>query len=63
MPVFCPGRVDYELTDLGRSLIVSLRSLHSWAVEHRPAMLAAREEFAKRQQQTGLRLARFTDPK
>jgi DNA-binding HxlR family transcriptional regulator len=58
-----PPRVDYELTDLGRSLIVPLRSLHSWAVEHQPAMLAAREEFAKREQQTGLRQARFTDPK
>ena len=58
-----PPRVDYELTDLGRSLIVPLRSLHGPAVEHQPAMLAAREEFAKRQQQTGLRQARFTDPK
>ena len=58
-----PPRVDYELTDLGRSLIVPLQSLHSWAVEHRPAMLAAREAFAKREQQTGSRQARFTDPK
>src|SRR6202521_3485266 len=58
-----PPRVDYELTDLGRSLIVPLRSLRSWAVEHGPAMLAAREEFAKREQQTGWRQARFTDPK
>jgi len=58
-----PPRVDYELTDLGRSLIVPLQSLHSWAVEHQPAMLAAREAFAKREQQTGLRQARFTDPK
>jgi hypothetical protein len=32
-------------------------------VEHRPAMLAAREEFAKREQQAGLRPARFNDPK
>jgi len=58
-----PPRVDYELTDLGRSLIVPLRSLHSWAVEHRPAMRAAREAFAKREQQSGLRQPRFTDPK
>jgi len=58
-----PPRVDYELTELGRSLIVPLQSLHSWAVEHRPAMLAAREAFAKREQQTGSRQARFTDPK
>ncbi|MEA3103390.1 helix-turn-helix domain-containing protein [Caballeronia mineralivorans] len=58
-----PPRVDYELTDLGRSLIVPLQSLRNWAVEHRPAMLAAREKFAKREQQTGSRQARFTDPK
>src|SRR4030088_295342 len=55
-----PPRVDYELTDLGRSLIVPLQALHSWAVEHRPAILAAREECAKREQQTGLRQTRFT---
>ncbi|MGQ7932315.1 winged helix-turn-helix transcriptional regulator [Paraburkholderia sp. D1E] len=48
-----PPRVEYELTDLGRSLIVPLQSLQSWAVEHRPAMLAAREAFAKREQQNG----------
>ena len=58
-----PPRVDYELTDLGRSLIVPLRVLHSWALEHRPAMEAAREAFAKREQQSRLRQARFTDPK
>jgi DNA-binding HxlR family transcriptional regulator len=58
-----PPRVDYELTDLGNSLIVPLRVLHRWAVEHRPAIQAAREEFAKREAQTGLRRTRITDPK
>ena len=37
-----PPRVDYELTDLGRKLIGPLQSLYDWAVEHRPAILAAR---------------------
>ena len=41
-----PPRVDYELTELGRSLIVPLHALYEWAVEHRPAMLAARTRFA-----------------
>lgn len=47
-----PPRVDYELTELGRKLIVPLQALYDWAQEHRPAMLAAREEFAKREQST-----------
>ena len=41
-----PPRVDYELTPLGRSLIVPLHALYEWAVEHRPAMLEARVRFA-----------------
>jgi DNA-binding HxlR family transcriptional regulator len=36
-----PPRVDYELTDLGRTLIVPLQSLYDWALEHQPAMLTA----------------------
>src|SRR5258708_33888186 len=58
-----PPRVDYELTDLGRKLIVPLQSLYEWAVEHRPAMLAAREKFAKKQRRAALRQAGFTPPK
>ena len=42
-----PPRVDYELTDLGRKLIVPLRALYLWAVENRPAMVAARERHAR----------------
>ncbi|HYM85276.1 MAG TPA: helix-turn-helix domain-containing protein [Pseudoxanthomonas sp.] len=41
-----PPRVDYELTTLGRTLIVPLHALYEWAMEHRPAMLAARDRFA-----------------
>jgi DNA-binding HxlR family transcriptional regulator len=43
-----PPRVDYELTELGRSLIVPLKTLAEWARENRPAMLAAREAFRTR---------------
>jgi DNA-binding HxlR family transcriptional regulator len=46
-----PPRVDYELTDLGRTLIVPLRAVHDWAVQYQPAILAAREKFAARAQQ------------
>lgn len=45
-----PPRVDYELTDLGRTLIVPLQAVHAWTVEYRPAILAAREKFAEREQ-------------
>jgi DNA-binding HxlR family transcriptional regulator len=57
-----PPRVDYELTELGRKLIVPLRALSKWARENRPAMLAAREAFRKRGQHGPLR-TRFTVPK
>jgi DNA-binding HxlR family transcriptional regulator len=57
-----PPRVDYELTELGRKLIVPLRALSKWARENRPAMLAAREAFQRRLQH-GSPLTRFTVPK
>ena len=31
-----PARVEYELTDLGRSAAVPLRSLRTWAEENTP---------------------------
>ena len=57
-----PPRVDYELTELGRKLIVPLRALSVWARENRPAMLAAREAFRRRGQHGSPR-PRFTVPK
>src|ERR1700684_2924604 len=57
-----PPRVDYELTDLGRKLIVPLKALSKWARENRAAMLAAREAFQRREQH-GLLRTRFTAPK
>jgi len=40
-----PPRVDYELTELGHSLIQPLRVLFEWASEHRPEIVAARNAF------------------
>ena len=57
-----PPRVDYELTTLGRKLIVPLQALYEWARENRPAMLAAREAFRRRGQHGSPR-PRFSVPK
>ncbi len=43
-----PPRVDYELTDLGRSLMSALKPLHEWVLRHRPDILAARDTYARR---------------
>jgi DNA-binding HxlR family transcriptional regulator len=40
-----PPRVEYDLTELGRTLIVPLQSVGEWAIEHRPAVEKAREAF------------------
>ena len=40
-----PPKVEYELTDLGRSLIEPLRVPGVWAVQHRPAVELARANF------------------
>jgi DNA-binding HxlR family transcriptional regulator len=58
-----PPRVDYELTELGRNLMVPLRSLYAWAVKHRAAMLAARRKFAESERLAVAQQRRFTTPK
>jgi DNA-binding HxlR family transcriptional regulator len=40
-----PPRVDYELTELGRSLLEPVSALGSWARHNRPAIQKARERF------------------
>jgi DNA-binding HxlR family transcriptional regulator len=40
-----PPRVDYELTDLGRSLFAPIDALGNWAFTHRPEIEAARARF------------------
>lgn len=58
-----PPLVDYELTDLGKKLVVPLRALYAWAEEYRPAILAAREAFDQREKVEAPRRAAFTTPK
>ena len=43
-----PPRVDYELTELGHPLRVSVQALGAWAFEHQPAVAAARKAFDER---------------
>jgi DNA-binding HxlR family transcriptional regulator len=40
-----PPRVDYDLTDLGRSLQGPVLALGNWALENRPRIEAARAAF------------------
>ena len=43
-----PPRVDYELTDLGRSLLVPVEALGNWARQQQPEIQAAQREFDRR---------------
>lgn len=43
-----PPRVEYELTDLGRTLKESLAPLHAWASRYKPDIAQARKRFAER---------------
>ncbi|MGZ3275569.1 MAG: winged helix-turn-helix transcriptional regulator [Caulobacteraceae bacterium] len=40
-----PPRVDYALTDLGRSMLLPVRALGEWAAAHIPQMDAARSRY------------------
>ncbi|MCV0395861.1 MAG: helix-turn-helix transcriptional regulator [Rhizobiaceae bacterium] len=40
-----PPRVDYELTDLGRSFLVPMKNLIAWANENHQAVCEARGEY------------------
>ena len=44
-----PPKVEYELTDLGNSLIQPLQVLSVWAQQHRPDIEAARASWMDRQ--------------
>ena len=43
-----PPRVEYRLTDMGRSLLPHIEGLVQWAREHMPLILGIREQSAKR---------------
>jgi DNA-binding HxlR family transcriptional regulator len=47
-----PPRVDYALTELGRSLWQPVRLLSEWAREHRTDIEAARQNFDQRASST-----------
>jgi DNA-binding HxlR family transcriptional regulator len=44
-----PPKVEYALTDLGSTLLESVRGLVSWAMEHRGQVAAARVVYDARQ--------------
>ena len=44
-----PPRVDYELTEMGASLLEPLRMLREWAESHVPAILKARDAYDEEQ--------------
>jgi DNA-binding HxlR family transcriptional regulator len=44
-----PPKVEYELSDFGRTLLQPVMGLAEWAVAHRAEMQAAREAFDSRQ--------------
>jgi len=44
-----PPRVDYDLTDLGRSLLGPVEALGGWAREHQAELETARARFDARQ--------------
>lgn len=48
-----PPKVEYELTELGRSLIKPLQKLAAWAMQNRPAIEAARVQFEAEKAQAG----------
>lgn len=40
-----PPRVDYELTDMGRDVLVPLSALANWALSHREMVAKARKAY------------------
>jgi DNA-binding HxlR family transcriptional regulator len=40
-----PPKVEYALTELGRTLLVPVAALARWAVEHRTAIHAAQQKY------------------
>lgn len=42
-----PPRVEYQLTELGRSFLVPMKQLVAWADRHHQAICEARKEYAQ----------------
>ena len=51
-----PPRVDYELTELGRDLLVPVKALGEWAVANRERVDSARRRFDAQNKAAGERL-------
>lgn len=49
-----PPRVDYELTEAGRSLTEPLKTLAVWARLHRDGIEAAQRQFDERENEAGV---------
>jgi DNA-binding HxlR family transcriptional regulator len=47
-----PPRVEYELTDLGKSLVPHFTSLTNWGVEHLDTILENRKAYELKQKKT-----------
>jgi DNA-binding HxlR family transcriptional regulator len=46
-----PPRVEYALTDLGKSLLEKLADLANWADDHFNEIVKARKKYSKKTQQ------------
>lgn len=51
-----PPRVDYELTDLGQTLLKPILGLSNWAAEHRFDVQDARARYDKKEKRAKSRL-------
>lgn len=49
-----PPRVDYSITELGKSLFAPLDVMAEWATQKRTAILKAREKYDNRPELTGI---------
>lgn len=56
-----PPRVEYRLTELGRSLLTVVRALGDWAIANRDEILAARARFDDADQAPGTGGGRHLD--
>jgi DNA-binding HxlR family transcriptional regulator len=45
-----PVRVDYELTDLGRSLLAPIAAMKAWAEEHMAQVRRAQDDYDREQE-------------
>jgi DNA-binding HxlR family transcriptional regulator len=56
-----PPRVDYELTALGRTLLVPVQALAAWAGDHREDIQGARERFDRNERRRAKRAAQRSE--